>query len=182
MVRTWIAMAGILLSVTTGGTAVAACPGPDWVQVGYTDGEQGRPMHWMGRYVRQCATAGRSFARDAYLSGRQRGLQSFCQPARGYLAGTHGDHYLGACPDDLEPAFLDAYRAGARIHSVRRLMGQIDRQIEWYADQLQSPAIGEDRRREFAAELERLTQRRRDFEQRIDRYAERFAAVDRSGG
>lgn len=182
MLRTWIAMAGILVSVMTVDLAVAACPGPDWDKVGYADGEQGRPMHWMGRYVRQCATAGRSFERDAYLNGRHRGLQSFCQPARAYLAGSRGDHYLGACPGELEPAFLDAYRAGARIHSVRKLMDQIDRQIAWYADQLRSPSIGADRRRDFAAELERLTQRRQDFEQQIDRYSERFAAIDRIDG
>lgn len=182
MVRTWIGVAGILLSMMTGGVAMAACPGPDWDQVGHADGERGRPMHWMGRYVRQCAAEDRPFDQGAYLSGRQRGLQHFCQPARGYLAGVRGDHYLGACPGDLEPAFLDAYRAGARIHSVRRLMDQVDRQIAWYADQLRSRDIDEDRRREFAAELERLKERRRDFEQRIDRYSERFAAIDRIDG
>lgn len=168
----------VLLTLITTGSAVAGCPAPDWDRVGYRDGNQGQPMHWIGRYARQCAQAGRVFDRDAYLEGRRRGLEDFCQPARAYAAGAAGDRYLGACPRELEPAFLDAFVAGARIHSLRRQIEQLDRQMAWYADRLQSPSTDPGRRQVFAEELTRLAERRREFESRLDRYTEPFAAVE----
>jgi len=171
----------ILLTLITSGPAAAGCPGPDWDRVGYLDGNQGQPMHWIGRYGRQCAGEGQAFDRDAYLSGRRRGLENFCQPAMAYAAGAAGERYLGACPQELEPAFLDAFVAGARIHSVRRLIEQLDRQMAWYAERLQSPSTDPGRRQVFVEELTRLEERRHEFESRLDQYTERFAALDPVG-
>lgn len=178
MARALPIITSLLLSLVTTGTAAAGCPGPDWDRVGYRDGNQGQPMHWIGRYGRQCAEEGRAFDRAAYLSGRRRGLEDFCQPAKAYAAGAAGARYLGACPRELEPDFLDAFVAGTRIHAVRRRIEQLDRQMAWYAEQLQSPSTDPARRQVFAEELRGLAERRREFESRLDQYAERFAAVD----
>ena len=178
MARALPIITSVLLTLISIGPAAAACPGPDWDAVGYRDGNEGQPMHWIGRYSRHCAVEGRAFDRDAYLSGRQRGLENFCQPAMAYAAGAAGERYLGACPRELEPAYLDAFVAGARIHSVRRLIEQLDRQVAWYADRLRSPSTDPRRRQVFAEELTRLAERRREFESRLDRYTESFAALE----
>ena len=166
------------LSLAAAGARAAGCAAVDWDLEGYRDGSRGQPMHRIGRYQRECATSGGGFDRDHYLAGRARGLQIYCQPQAGYEAGAQGQQYLGACPQVLEPAFLDAFRAGARIHSVRRLITQIDRQLAWYEDRLQSGAVKQSRRPEFVAEIERLLQRKRQYEQSLDAYAVSLAALD----
>ena len=181
MARALPTMTSVLLSLILTGPAAAGCPGPDWDRVGYLHGNQGYPMHWTGRYNRQCADEGREFDREAYLSGRKRGLENFCQPVIGYAAGAAGEPYLGACPRELEAGFLDAYVAGAQVHSVRRLIQQLDRQMAWYQELLRSPSLDPDRREALADELSRLADRRRAFESQLDRYSEQVAGLETAG-
>lgn len=166
------------LTLVAAGARAAGCAAVDWDLEGYRDGNHGQPMHRIGRYQRECANSGGGFDRDRYLAGRARGLQNYCQPQTGYEAGAQGQQYLGACPHALEPAFLDAFRAGARIHSVRRLITQIDRQLAWYENRLQSGAVNQSGRPAFVAEIERLLQRKHRYEQRLDEYAVTLATVD----
>lgn len=168
----------ICLSLAAVGAQAASCADLDWEREGYRDGNQGQPMHRIGRYQSDCATRGETFDRDRYLAGRVRGLENYCQPSVGYEAGAQGRQYMGSCPQALEPSFLDAFRAGARIHSLRRVIAQIDRQLVWYQDRLQSDALDQSQRSAVVTEIERLNRRKRQRERDLDAYAVSVAAID----
>ncbi len=43
----------------------------------------------------------------------------FCQPSRGYNLGASGGTYYGVCDVAMEEEFLDAYRVGAQLYTLR---------------------------------------------------------------
>lgn len=55
----------------------------------------------------------------SYRYAFQRAIRRFCQPASGWNHGLAGRSYGGSCPDDLEPRFLEFYRAGEKARSLK---------------------------------------------------------------
>ncbi len=105
------------------------CVASDWRSVGFEDGSRGYTSDRIGNYRKACAKHGVSPDLDAYQSGRVEGLREFCQPQRGFNVGAGGGRYNGVCPSHLEPDFLDAYRTGARLHTLRSNVSSATYQI-----------------------------------------------------
>ena len=105
------------------------CVASDWRSVGYEDGSRGYTSDRIGNYRKACAKHGVSPDLDAYQAGRTEGLKEFCQPQRGFNVGSSGGRYNGVCPSHLEPDFLDAYRTGARLHTLRSNVNSATYQI-----------------------------------------------------
>ncbi len=95
------------------------CTMSDWTAIGYSDGAQGYTSDRLNKYNKACAKHGVTPDFRAYQAGRDEGLREFCQPSRGFQLGERGGRYQGVCNTDLEPAFLDAYRVGSHLHTLR---------------------------------------------------------------
>ena len=56
---------------------------------------------------------------DAYLAGRDAGLNEYCTPANGFSLGESGYGYNGVCGRHEEASFLEQHRIGARLYTLR---------------------------------------------------------------
>lgn len=101
----------------------------DWHTIGFEDGSQGYTAERLGDHRRACADHGVAPDFQAYQTGRDEGLQLFCQPSRGFNLGANGGHYNGVCSPDLEPAFLDGYRSGSQLYNLRANVNSTNYQI-----------------------------------------------------
>ncbi len=95
------------------------CAMSDWHAVGYEDGSRGSTTDRFGQYRKACAKHGVAPDFQAYQVGRKEGLVEFCQPARGYNLGASGGTYHGVCDVAMEEEFLDAYRVGSQLYTLR---------------------------------------------------------------
>ena len=95
------------------------CSNSDWVAIGYEDGSRGYTTDKFGSRRKACAKHGVTADFKAYQEGREEGLVEFCQPGRGYSLGVSGGAYYGVCDVAMEEEFLDAYRVGSQLHSLR---------------------------------------------------------------
>jgi uncharacterized small protein (DUF1192 family) len=95
------------------------CANSDWVAIGYEDGSRGYTTDKFGSRRKACAKHGITADFKAYQEGREEGLVEFCQPSRGYSLGVSGGGYYGVCDVAMEEEFLDAYRVGSQLHSLR---------------------------------------------------------------
>lgn len=95
------------------------CTNSDWVAIGYEDGSRGYTTDKFGSRRKACAKHGVTADFKAYQEGREEGLVEFCQPSRGYNLGVSGGAYYGVCDVAMEADFLDAYRVGSQLHSLR---------------------------------------------------------------
>jgi len=95
------------------------CQLMDWSAIGYTDGSNGYTSDRFSQHSKACAKHGYAADFQAYQSGRAEGLVEFCQPSRGYNLGLNGRKYAGVCDAALEDDFLDAYRVGQQLYSLR---------------------------------------------------------------
>ena len=95
------------------------CANSDWTAVGYEDGSRGYTSDRFSNHRKACAKHGITADFQAYQDGRSDGLVEFCQPGRGFNLGAGGGRYSGVCSADLEPDFLDAYRVGQQLYTLR---------------------------------------------------------------
>jgi hypothetical protein len=95
------------------------CINSDWVAIGYEDGSRGYTTDKFGSRRKACAKHGVTADFKAYQAGRQEGLVEFCQPSRGYNLGASGGKYYGVCDIATDEEFLDAYRVGSQLHTLR---------------------------------------------------------------
>lgn len=105
------------------------CANSDWTAVGYEDGSRGYTSERFGNHRKACAKHGITADFQAYQQGRADGLVEFCQPGRGYNLGASGGRYNGVCDADLEPDFLDAYRVGQQLYTLRSNVNAANSQI-----------------------------------------------------
>jgi hypothetical protein len=105
------------------------CMASDWFAIGHEDGSRGYTSDRFGNYRTACAKHGVSPDFQAYQNGREQGLVEFCQPGRGFSYGVNGGQYRGVCSAELEPGFLEAYRAGKRLHTLRANVSNANSQI-----------------------------------------------------
>lgn len=126
---------GILLSLLVIGLAGCAtmsgdeCATSDWTAVGYEDGSRGYTSERFGKHRKACAKHGITADFEAYQQGRSQGLVEFCQPGRGFNLGVNGGQYNGVCSVELEADFLDAYRAGQQLYTLRSNVSSANTQI-----------------------------------------------------
>lgn len=101
----------------------------DWNGIGFADGSLGRGGNRIEAHRKACAEHGVSPNLDAYLAGRERGLDHYCAPSNGYQAGLRDDDYDGVCRGRDEAAFLAAYNAGLAVHEVKDKIDDLEYQI-----------------------------------------------------
>ena len=95
------------------------CLAVDWATIGFEDGSRGYTADRLGYHRKACAKHGVAADLAAYQRGHAQGVETFCQPGRGFNFGANGGGYNGVCPAHLEQDFLEAYSAGHKLHSLR---------------------------------------------------------------
>jgi len=105
------------------------CLNSDWHAIGYEDGSRGYSADQFASKRKACAKHGITADFGAYQAGRREGLVEFCQPARGYHLGTSGGRYNGVCDVALEGPFLEAYRVGFQLYSLRSSVSDANSRI-----------------------------------------------------
>jgi hypothetical protein len=106
------------------------CANSDWTAIGYEDGSRGYTTDRFANRRKACAKHGVTANFQAYQQGRDQGLIEFCQPARGYNLGVNGGRYNGVCAAEYEMDFLDAYRAGYELHTLRSNVANANSRIQ----------------------------------------------------
>ena len=158
------------------------CATSDWSAVGYEDGSRGYATERFSNHRKACAKHGISADFGAYQQGRSQGLIEFCQPGKGFNLGASGGRYNGVCAVDLEPEFLDAYRVGHQLYTLRSSVNSASSQINSKEHELEDIEIAirnkeallisaetttEDRVL-LLADLKRLSERTGELEVEID--------------
>ncbi len=116
------------------------CMNSDWRAVGYEDGSRGYTSSQFGSYRKACAKHGHTADFAAYQEGREAGLIEYCQPGRAFDVGARGSNYQGVCPADMEADFLDGYRAGYQLYTLRSNVSQAEGAIRSKESELESLA------------------------------------------
>lgn len=151
------------------------CAATDWSAIGYEDGSRGYTADRFGNHRNACAKHGITPDFQAYQGGRADGLESFCQPGRGFSHGSNGGQYHGVCAADIEPAFLDAYRTGRQLYVLRSNVSSVNSQL--YAAE---SALEDTRNRVVAVELA-LINSETTTDQRVEYLAELKILSERKG-
>jgi len=105
------------------------CLVSDWRSVGFEDGARGRPVETIGSYRQACTKHGVSPDLESYRSGHADGVESFCQPVKGFNYGRSGAAYRGVCPANLENSFLAAYNDGRQLYELEAALRSADSHI-----------------------------------------------------
>lgn len=114
----------ILLALGLSGCATMTqgeCLSGNWLRVGYQDGAVGHPPSRLGNHEAACAAHGVGVDAHAYFDGRERGLQEYCTPHGGFVAGRNGRTYHGVCTYEIEGGFLTGYADGRHVHDADQL-------------------------------------------------------------
>ena len=122
----------IALAVVLSGCAsmnADQCAMSDWHAVGYEDGSRGYTSDRFGQYRKACAKHSVAPDFQAYQVGRKEGLVEYCRPSRGFNLGASGGRYNGVCDVALEEEFLDAYRVGSQLHTLRSNVNRVNSAI-----------------------------------------------------
>ncbi len=163
------------LAGCAGGMSKTECLYADWRAIGYEDGAAGRDASAISSRRVACADKAKVTPdMQAYLDGREEGLDQFCRPANGFDYGSRGGRYTGACAQRNEAAFVDAYEQGLTLHglianldaasralaSAHAELDGIDHGITHAQAALVNPATPHPARLDHLAELKTLYHRR----------------------
>ncbi|MEO1251936.1 MAG: DUF2799 domain-containing protein [Pseudomonadota bacterium] len=106
------------------------CVTADWRAIGYEDGAAGLPVSAVSGRRAICAKKAKvTVDMAAYMAGRDRGLDVYCEPGNGYAVGSRGGAYNGVCAGALEDRFLAAYETGRRLFDLQAAVSSINGQI-----------------------------------------------------
>lgn len=141
MIRKWVVTGASVFTLGLSGCASMSsdeCANSDWSAVGFEDGSRGYTTDRFGSHRKACAKHGITADFQAYQQGRSQGLVEFCQPGRGFSFGANGGQYHGVCAADLEPEFLDAYRTGHQLYTLRSYVNSANSQIHGKENELEA--------------------------------------------
>lgn len=162
------------------------CLAGNWDGIGYSDGANGFGTGRFGDHVKACEQFGVVPDQAVYMTGRARGLTTYCQPGRGFQVGRSGGSYGGVCPASLEGPFLGGFsdgrvvwdtqqrynRAQSAIYDAEKRSGEIETKMREAEARIADPAVSDDEKKALRERLKSL---------RDDRYSageDRRQAID----
>lgn len=122
----------VLLAMLHAGCATMSqgdCLSGNWSRIGYDDGVAGYPSSRLGNHEQACAAHGVGVDPRTYLEARERGLEVYCTPYRGFTAAANGQNYAGVCPGHLEPGFLAGFGDGRFVHDAKRHFDELSSDV-----------------------------------------------------
>ena len=125
---------GLLLLCAAALTGCAAmsqkeCQLGDWRTAGFDDGARGVPITRIADYSKACSKYGISPDLASYRSGYDQGLETYCRDGNGFAIGSSGAAYNGVCPANLEPQFMQGFKAGHQLFEMQSSVNSIQSEI-----------------------------------------------------
>src|SRR6266436_8898394 len=133
------------------------CLNADWYAIGLEDGAVGRPLERLGDHRRACADYNVAPQTERYLAGRNEGLKTFCNYARGYSNGRAGYAYVPVCA--AESGFSAGYQRGRELHDLTQRLTEVRNQIARSKEAIAAGIVRLEESTREAAELERRISR-----------------------
>ena len=154
------------------------CRFANWYDVGMGDGLAGRSLALFNTRIEDCTEGGVRVDGNAYLRGRDNGLQSYCRLDNAVAVGLNGGSYEGVCPAGIDGEFRRRYEIAYNVYAARSELVRIDgrmrsaeqrlRRIDHDEDhRLREAKNDDDRRRirrEYDDERRRLRSELRDLD------------------
>ena len=141
MTNKWSAVLVSLAVLALSGCASMSgdeCMTSDWQAIGFEDGSRGYSADRLGNHRKACAKHGVTPDFQAYQTGHDQGLVSFCQPSRGFSLGANGGSYNGVCAAHREGDFVDAYNSGYHLYNLRSRVNSASSQINYKERELEN--------------------------------------------
>ena len=107
----------LLLAVTISGCASMSkqdCEKADWHAIGYNDGARGVYYSNLDNYRKSCSEFQITPDANAYQSGWNQGIRSYCTSEIGYRTGISGQPFQNICPADVAPVYLAGWQQGVQ--------------------------------------------------------------------
>jgi len=117
------------------------CLTSDWRGIGFEDGALGYTAGRLSQHRKACAKFGVTPDWQAYQDGRVEGLREYCQPQTGFNLGVGGGKYNGVCSIDQEADFLDAFRSGSQLYTLRSNVDSTNAQINTKRHELEKVVV-----------------------------------------
>ena len=160
--------AALALFASLGGCASLSkseCLAANWEDVGIRDGASGRPEEYLIQHSKACAKVDVAPDREAWLQGREQGLDRFCVPYRVYQIGEYGGGFDAAiCRRYDQPRLINAYEQGLEVHRLGNELASIDGEIASIHDRLDDEDVDKKESRSLAFRLGQLAYQRNDAE------------------
>lgn len=167
------ALAAAALLASLGGCASLSkseCLNADWEDIGVRDGANGQPEEYLIQHSTACAKVNVSPDRGAWLHGRERGLERYCQPHRMYSIGEYGGSFdSGICRNFDQERLEDAYDKGREVNRRAGILSEIDAELRDIRTKLENKELEKKERERLAYRLGQLEYQRIDAERDLDR-------------
>jgi len=148
------------------------CRSGDWEAIGRADGTRGAAADQFERHREACARHGVEPQAEAWRQGYAKGLETYCTPAGGYVAGRSATGTRDACTGKAQAsAFLEAHRHGQEVHALLRQVQDLARRVQQIDQEVLSGGYSQyeiDRMRLRATELSDTLRRRLWELQKLD--------------
>jgi hypothetical protein len=146
------------------------CLSANWEDIGRRDGRNGYTEERLMDHTTACAKVGITPDRDAWLHGREQGLESYCEPRNGFRIGEYGGNYTtGVCRGFDEDAFVDAWRDGREIYRISSAISSADNEIREVIAALERKDVEPKQREALAYRLGELRARRDELQREYER-------------
>lgn len=139
------------------------CLSANWEDVGIRDGANGRAEEYLIEHSKACAKVSVTPDRNAWLKGREQGLERFCTPYRAYSIGEYGGAFdAGICRGFDEERLMNAYERGREVNRLSSDISSIDGEIREIRAQLDKKELAQKERERLIYRLGQLEYARRD--------------------
>jgi hypothetical protein len=156
------------------------CKVANWNEVGLRDGMSGQTLSLLDERVKDCAKAGTRVETNAYLAGRERGLQSFCRIENAATLGLNGTSYQGVCPPRIDAEFRRRHQAGYAVYALRSKVSDLDSRGENLQRRLRDASRDEEKQLKNADKEDDRKRIRKEFDDRRRHLRNELSDLDRS--
>jgi hypothetical protein len=139
------------------------CLQADWYEIGWRDGNMGKPRALFQEHADSCADYNVRPNRGDYFRGRTDGLKNFCTYDNGFSQGRYGKNYRYVCPPEFEAPFLAGYNDGRKVYRYEREVAALEKKLDSIEKQIQekekllySPETGKEQRALLRVEIREL--------------------------
>jgi hypothetical protein len=145
------------------------CLNANWEDIGVRDGANGQPEEYLIQHSTACAKVNVVPDRGAWLHGRERGLERFCQPHRMYGIGEYGGSFdAGICRNFDQERLVDAYEKGREVNRRTGILNGIDAELRDIRTKLENKELEKKERERLAYRLGQLEYERVDAEHALE--------------
>jgi hypothetical protein len=175
---TALALAATLFLSGCASMSKSECMSANWEDVGIRDGAAGRPEEYLIEHSKACAEVQVTPDRNAWLKGREHGLERFCVPYRAYQVGESGGGFdTGMCAGFDQERLQNAFERGRDVNRMQSELSSLDSQIQDIRARLEKKDLEQKERERLAYDLGQLEYQRRDAEEHLEHARERARSL-----